>query len=56
MTNADITRTLAAAQKQADAIAKGDPESEQIRILAIAIAEIAWATGELAKKSWFAVE
>jgi len=52
----DITRTLDAARTQADAIAKNNPESEQIRILAIAIAEIAWAAGEMSKKSWFDVK
>jgi hypothetical protein len=55
MTDSDITRTLEAARVQADAIAKNNPESEQIRILAIAIAEIAWAAGEMSKKSWFSV-
>lgn len=38
------------AQAQAGAIARGNPESEQVRILAIAIAETARAVGELAKR------
>lgn len=45
-----IKRQAEAAHAQAAAIARGNPSSEQIRILAIATAETAAAVAELAKK------
>lgn len=50
MTITEIKNVLREANAQAGAIARGNPESEQIRILAIAIAETARAAGELAKR------
>ncbi|WP_164478196.1 hypothetical protein [Microbacterium sp. ABRD28] len=38
------------AHRQAAAIARGNPESEQVRILAIATAETARVVAELARK------
>lgn len=49
MSISTIKNALREAQNQAGAIARGNPESEQIRVLAIAIAETARAAGELAK-------
>lgn len=50
MTITEIKQVLAEAQGQAGAIARGNPNNEQIRVLSIAIAEVARATGELVKK------
>ncbi len=50
MTITEIKRILAEAQDHAGAVARSGPDSEDIRVLSIAIAEIARATGELAKK------
>lgn len=46
----DIRNTAEEAHRQAGAIARGNPDSEQLRVLAIAIAETARAVVELAKK------
>lgn len=45
-----LQQTAEEAHRQAAAIARSNPESEQIRILAIATAETAHVAGELAKK------
>lgn len=46
----NIRHTAEEAHRQAAAIAQGNPQSEQVRILAIATAETAWAVAELTKK------
>ena len=45
-----IKRQAEEAHRQAAAIARGNPSSEEVRILAIATAETAAAVAELAKK------
>ena len=50
MSISSIKSVVSQAQRQAGAIARGNPESEQVRILAIAIAETARAVGDLSKR------